>query len=335
MSPPLLQVRELYTELHTARGTVHAVNGVSFQLEAGAALGVVGESGSGKSVLARTIARLLPGAPHAGCRGSVALDGVELLPLGEHALRAVRGRRIGVVFQDPMSSLNPTQTIGRQITQVLHRHGRFTPRQARERAAELLAQVGIHDPRQRLDDAPHRLSGGMRQRVVIAIALAGRPQLLIADEPTTALDVTVQARVLELLRRLQDEHRMALMLISHNLGVVAQVCERVAVMYGGQMVEQAPVRQVFTRPRMHYTRALLQAIPRLDARPHERLNTIEGRPPSLMAPPRGCPFAPRCEAADDRCRTQLPPVTEEADGRYACWNPLRTPAPPVAPEAAR
>jgi oligopeptide/dipeptide ABC transporter ATP-binding protein len=323
MSPPLLQVRDLYTELHTPRGIVHAVNGVSFQLEAGAALGIVGESGSGKSVLARTVARLLPGAPYTSCRGSVALDGVDLLRLDENALRAVRGKRIGVVFQDPMSSLNPTQTIGRQLTQVLHRHGSFTPRRARERAAELLAQVGIREPRQRLDDAPHQLSGGMRQRVVIAIALAGQPQLLIADEPTTALDVTVQARVLELLRRLQDQHRMALMLISHNLGVVAQVCEQVAVMYGGQMVEQAPVRRIFTLPRMHYTSALLQAIPRLDARPHERLRTIEGRPPDLASVPRGCPFAPRCEAALDRCRTQPPPIIADAEGSYACWNPPR------------
>ncbi|MFT3819279.1 MAG: ABC transporter ATP-binding protein [Rubrivivax sp.] len=327
MSDALLQVRELHTELHTPRGTVYAVNGVNFELGAGAALGIVGESGSGKSVLARTIARLLPGPPYASCRGSVLLGGVDLLALDERALRDVRGRRIGMVFQDPMGSLNPTQTIGLQITQVLRRHGRMTLRQARERATELLAQVGLHDPRQRLDDAPHQLSGGMRQRVVIAIALAGQPQLLIADEPTTALDVTVQARVLELLRRLQEQHRMALLLISHNLGVVAQVCERVAVMYGGQMVEQAPVRQVFARPRMRYTQALMRAMPRLDARPHERLYAIEGRPPSLMSAPAACPFAPRCEAALERCRTQPPPVVEDADGSFACWNPPLPSAP--------
>ncbi len=326
MSTPLLEVSDLRTTFHTPRGTLHAVNGVNFRLDVGATMGIVGESGSGKSVLARTIARLLPGAPYASCSGSVRLDGTDLLALDENALSSVRGRRIGFVFQDPMSSLNPVQTIGRQITQVLQRHGSYTQRQVRERAVELLAQVGIRSPAQRLADSPHQFSGGMRQRVVIAIALAADPQLLIADEPTTALDVTVQARVLELLRKLQEQHRMGLLLISHNLAVVAQVCERVGVMYGGQMVEQASVEQTFMRPRMRYTSALLHAIPSLESVPHERLYTIKGRPPTLTSPPVGCPFAPRCEAVQERCHTQQPPMVEDAEGIFACWNPPHYPS---------
>ncbi|WP_255581715.1 ABC transporter ATP-binding protein [Cupriavidus sp. AU9028] len=320
---PALDVRELRTCFASPRGLVRAVDGVSFALRAGETLGIVGESGSGKSVLARSLMGLLPRAPYTQRSGQVLLNGRDLAGMSEKALSRVRGRDIAMVFQDPMTSLNPVLTIGRQIVQVLRQHGELDARDARDRAIELLEQVNIPAARKRMDEHPHQLSGGMRQRAVIAIALACGPRVLIADEPTTALDVTVQAQILQLLRALQQKHGMALVLISHNLGVVAGMCDRVAVMYAGRIVEEAPVRAVFAAPRMRYTEALMKSMPRLDAASHAPLHVIGGRPPNLADPPPGCGFAPRCRAALPQCQREAPAVTwQSGEHRFACWNPL-------------
>jgi oligopeptide/dipeptide ABC transporter ATP-binding protein len=281
------------------------------------------QSGSGKSVLARSLLGLLPQAPLTSGEGRIMLAGRDLRSLSERELGRIRGREIAMIFQDPMTSLNPVLTIGRQIVQVLRVHTDLGMKAAHERAVELLEQVNIPAPRQRVNDCPHQLSGGMRQRAVIAIALACEPPLLIADEPTTALDVTVQAQILDLLRALQDRHGMALILISHNLGVVAGMCDRVAVMYAGQIVEEAGVDQLFASPRMRYTQALLNSMPQIDAPSHTRLAVIKGQPPSLVAPPTGCRFAPRCEYRLPQCTDDKPVPTElGAAHRFACWNPL-------------
>jgi len=324
---PLLEVAGLVTHFATPRGVVRAVDGVDFTLQAGETLGVVGESGCGKSVLARTLMGLLPRAPYTINAGSARFmqGGVDrdLLRMSEVQLREVRGRSIAMVFQDPLTSLNPVLPVWRQIVQVLQQHSDLGRKAAQDRAIELLEQVNIPAPRQRAHDYPHQLSGGMRQRVVIAIALACNPQLLIADEPTTALDVTVQAQILELLRSLQVQHRMALILISHNLGVVAGMCDRVAVMYAGRIVEQARVDALFATPRMRYTEALLRAIPQLAAPSHAPLHVIGGAPPSLLATPRGCRFAPRCQYVLPNCSSQEPPLTAASEHQhYACWNPV-------------
>jgi oligopeptide/dipeptide ABC transporter ATP-binding protein len=322
----LLEVEGLMTHFATPRGVVRAVDGVDFTLEAGEALGIVGESGCGKSVLARTLLGLLPKRPYtinAGCARFMQRD---LLRMSEAQLREVRGRSIAMVFQDPLTSLNPVLPVWRQIVQVLQQHSDLSRKAAQERAIELLEQVNIPAPRQRAHDYPHQLSGGMRQRVVIAIALACNPQLLIADEPTTALDVTVQAQILELLRSLQQQQRMALILITHNLGVVAGMCDRVAVMYAGRIVEQASVAALFATPRMRYTEALLRAVPRLAAPSHTPLHVIGGAPPSLLAAPPGCRFAPRCQYVLPNCSSTEPPLTAaSAQQHYACWNPAVQP----------
>ncbi|CAN7746889.1 ABC transporter ATP-binding protein [Pseudorhodoferax sp. LjRoot39] len=323
---PLLQVEDLQTHFDLPQGVLRAVDGVSFTLRAGRTLGVVGESGSGKSVLARSIIGLLPADRTLTPGGRVVFDGRDLRQLGEAGMRQVRGRQIAMIFQDPLTSLNPVLTIGRQIAQVLRQHTDLSAKAAAERAVELLDEVGIPDPRQRAREYAHRMSGGMRQRVVIAIALACKPRLLIADEPTTALDVTVQAQILELLRRLQDAHQMAMVLITHNLGVVAEMCDDVAVMYAGRVVERGPVAAVLQRPRMRYTQALLESVPSMTAAPHARLPVIEGAPPDLVHPPAGCSFAPRCRHAVANCTAQRPPFTATGPGRaFACWAPVSQP----------
>ena len=302
---------------------VRAVDGVSFRLPRGQTLGIVGESGSGKSVLARSLLRLMPEQVAVRVRGGVHFDGEDLWQLSEGALRRIRGRRISMVFQDPMTSLNPVMPIGRQIAQVLRHHLGVPARAGKERAVELLASVGVPSPRQRVDEYPHQLSGGMRQRAMIALALACDPDVLIADEPTTALDVTVQAQILDLLERQQQERRMSLILISHDLGVVARLADRIAVMYAGRIVEQAPAADLFNAMRMPYTAALFRSIPRLESPVHSRLETIEGRPPDLAADLRGCRFAPRCARADARCAAQEPTLRVEGpDHVLACWNPM-------------
>ena len=285
MSAPLLNVEGLKTHFDLPRGVLRAVDGVSFTLAAGRTLGVVGESGSGKSVLARSIIGLLPADRTLKPAGRVEFGGRDLRQASEEQMRQIRGREIAMIFQDPMTSLNPVLTIGRQIEQVLLQHTDLSKPAARTRAVELLAEVGIPDPQQRAREYAHRMSGGMRQRIVIAIALACAPRLLIADEPTTALDVTVQAQILDLLRRLQDAHSMAMMLITHNLGVVAEMCDDVAVMYAGQIVEHGTVSDVLQRPAMRYTQALLESVPRTDSPSHVRLPVIDGQPPDLIARP--------------------------------------------------
>ena len=316
---PLLEVTDLRVEFRTERGPLRAVEGVSFELAAGRTLGIVGESGCGKTVLSRSLLRLNPIAG-----GRVVFDGHDLTTMDEAELRAVRGRDVSIVFQDPMTSLNPVLTIGSQIAETLTHHLRMGRQAARTRARELLAAVGIPSPDARLREYPHQLSGGMRQRVTIAMALACEPRLLIADEPTTALDVTVQAQILDLLKQQQRERGMAMILISHDLGVVAGRTDEIAVMYAGRIVEQAPTRLLFERTRMPYTEALLRAIPRLEHASHTRLLAIGGRPPDLVDPPPGCRFAPRCDRAQQRCRVEEPPLGADSvpDHRFACWYPI-------------
>ena len=310
----LLEVKDLRTHFFTRAGVVRAVDGVDFSVEKGKTLGIVGESGCGKSVTALSIMRLLPTPPARIVSGSIRFDGRELTTLSERELEDVRGREVAMVFQDPMTALNPTLTIGTQIIEVLRRHLGFDDGIARRRAAELLGEVGIPRARERLNDYPHHFSGGMRQRVVIAIAIACEPRLLIADEPTTALDVTVQAQVLDLLDDLRREHQMAMILITHNMGVVAESADDVAVMYAGQIVEQAPARELFHRPEHPYTEALLDALPDLDdtdAR-SRRLTAIPGRPPDLIDPSQACRFAARCPYAGcaDSCALEPPALRE-------------------------
>lgn len=328
---PLLSVEDLHTTIHTPRGDVRAVDGVSLRLERGETLGVVGESGSGKSVLGRTIMGLHSTGPTMSVAGQVLFDGDDVHKLDPPRLRALWGDRIGMVFQDPMTALNPVKRVGRHLTETLRKHQGLDRQVARERALALLDQVGIPDPRRRLDQYPHELSGGMRQRVVIAVALANDPALLIADEPTTALDVTVERQILDLLQRLQEELSMAVILISHNLGVVAGRADRVAVMYGGRMVETGEAHALFGSPRHRYTQALLEAIPQLRQPPHVRLAAIDGAPPNMISPPTGCRFAPRCRHVQDTCRTELPqltPALDQTPGRdgagehlHACFHP--------------
>jgi oligopeptide/dipeptide ABC transporter ATP-binding protein len=306
----LLEVKDLKTHFFTSEGVVRAVDGISFSLEAGRTIGIVGESGSGKSVTALSIMGLIPKPPARIVEGSVEFQGRDLTKLSERELEDVRGRQIAMIFQDPMTSLNPTLKIKTQITEVLDRHFGASKEEARRKAIELLEEVRIPNAAERLDDYPHRFSGGMRQRVMIAIALACNPKLLIADEPTTALDVTVQAEILDLLEELRDEHEMALILITHDMGVVAEVADEVAVMYAGQIVEQAPTLELFDHPEHPYTEALLGALPQLEGEDvrRGRLLSIPGRPPDLVAPPEGCRFAPRCPHADlgDGCAETLP-----------------------------
>jgi oligopeptide transport system ATP-binding protein len=320
---PVLDVRGLKTVFRTRTGEVHAVNSVSFHLQPGELLGVVGESGSGKSVTMMSLIGLLPSPPADVREGQVLLEGRDLLAIGPDALRAVRGAEVGFVFQDPMTSLNPVFTVGNQIMEPLRTHMGMSRAQAETRAAELLDLVGIPDARKRLKSYPHEFSGGMRQRVMIAIALACDPKVLIADEPTTALDVTIQAQILELVRDLRSKLGMAIVWITHDLGVIAGIADRVMVMYAGQVVEQAPVAELFANPRHPYTRALLKTIPSISGARADRLQVIQGQPPILGAAPTACPFRARCTHAFDRCARENParrPVGNSHD--VAChWTP--------------
>ncbi len=311
---PVLDVRDLKTVFRTRGGEIHAVNDVSFHLNPGELLGVVGESGSGKSVTMMSLLRLLP-SPPADIRGGKALlNGRDLLAMTDDELRAVRGAKVGFVFQDPMTSLNPVFTLGNQIMEPLIKHMKMSKAQAQARAIELLELVGIPGAAQRLHQYPHQFSGGMRQRVMIAIALACDPDVLIADEPTTALDVTIQAQILELVKELRRKLGMAIIWITHDLGVIAGIADRVMVMYGGQVVEHAPVRDLFANPQHPYTRALLQTIPRITGEREARLKVIEGQPPILTAPLTACPFRARCEHRHDTCDT-LNPARRAIDGQ--------------------
>ncbi|MBY6165480.1 ABC transporter ATP-binding protein [Pseudooceanicola nitratireducens] len=322
MGEIILDVRDQRTSFATARGMLAAVDGVSFTLQRGRTLGVVGESGSGKSVLSRSIMRLLPGNAVVPGGSRVILNGRDLTRLSEAELRRLRGPEMAIVFQDPMTSLNPVLSIGSQIMEVLMFHLGMKKRAARARAIELLTAVGLPQPDVRVDQYPHQLSGGMRQRVAIAIAIACEPDLLIADEPTTALDVTVQAEILDLLQRMVRERNMAMILITHDMGVVAGRCDDVAVMYAGRIVEQAPVRDLFRNTRMPYTAALLASIPKVTDPPHRKLDAIDGRPPDLINPPPGCPFAPRCKLADEDCDRGKPMLDGPAGHLFACIRPL-------------
>ncbi len=320
MAAPLLEVKDLTTRFHTPEGVVHAVNGVSFHLSEGETLGVVGESGCGKSVTMLSLMRLIPMPPGRIEHGEAIFQGRDLLQLPLDKMREVRGSRIGMVFQDPMTSLNPVMTIGRQLAEPLIEHQAMTREQARQRAVELLGHVGIPDAARRLDDYPHQFSGGMRQRVMIAMALACTPQVLIADEPTTALDVTIQAQIVDLVKRLRAELGMAVIWITHDLGIVAGLAQRVMVMYAGYVAERADVKELYANPRHPYTLGLLGALPRIDGRHGERLANIRGRPPDLLQEPKSCPFAPRCPFVIDRCRRENPPLRDVGlDHEIACW----------------
>ena len=309
----LLSVRDLSVTFR-ARSLVRAVRGISYDLAVGEQVGLVGESGSGKSAGALALVRLLP--DYADVAGTVMLEGADLMQLTERELRGVRGDQVGIVYQDPFSSLNPVLTIGKQLTEVLRKHKGLRARTARREAARLLGTVGVPNAEERISDYPHQFSGGMRQRAVIAMAVAPRPALLIADEPTTALDVTVQAQILELLQDLTSEHRTTMLLITHDLGVVAGVTQRVMVMYAGRIVESSTTADVFTRASHPYTVALHRSLPRIDVR-QERLVTIEGQPPDPTRRVEGCPFAPRCSSRIDRCSTEDPPLMTIPTARRA------------------
>jgi len=319
--PPLLEVRELHTEFRTGAGIVRAVDGISYTVEAGETVAIVGESGSGKSVEALSIMRLIPNPPGRIVSGEVLFDGRDLRKLPEEEMRSVRGRDIGMVFQEPMTSLNPVLTIGRQITETLEQHQGASREDADKRAIELLEMVGIADSRRRLRQYPHQLSGGMRQRVMIAVALACNPKLIIADEPTTALDVTIQAQILELMKSLTQKLGVAQIIITHNLGVVARYASRVNVMYAGRIVEAGTAEAIYHDPRHPYTVALLRSVPRLDQPRRARLDPVEGSPPDLTKLDGGCAFRPRCRFAIDKCATDYPKLESvgEKDHLAACF----------------
>src|SRR3954469_20986184 len=318
----LLSVNDLRVQFWTQRGTVHAVNGISFDIAPGDTLGIVGESGCGKSVTSLAILGILPRAGKV-TSGTAMFGDRDLFRLSDRELRRIRGRDIAMIFQDPMTSLNPVLTIGRQIREALEAHFDLGKGEANRRVADLLDQVGIPSAEIRLKDYPHQFSGGMRQRAMIAMALACEPKVLIADEPTTALDVTIQAQILDLLRGLVAERNTALVLITHDLGVVAGMCERVNVMYAGMFMETGSAEQVFATPRHPYTLGLLQSVPRLDAPRGRKLHPIEGAPRDMLRPPSACPFAPRCAYEVDRSRQEVPPLVEIAPGhKVACFNPV-------------
>ena len=316
----LIEVRNLQTQFFTQDGIVHAVNGISYEVAEGETVAIVGESGSGKSVGVMSLIRLIPEPPGKIVNGEVNFDGQDLLKLKEEELRQIRGNRIAMIFQDPMTSLNPVLTIGRQITEALELHLNMNREESRSRAIELLELVGIPDAGPRLDDYPHQFSGGMRQRVMIAMGLSCNPQLLIADEPTTALDVTIQAQIVDLVTRLQSELGMAIIWITHDLGVVAGLADRVLVMYAGFIVEEGPVDVIYGQPRHPYTLGLLRSIPRLDLGRQKRLIPIEGLPPDLLDSAQSCPFAPRCPFVIDKCLEENPPLMSISSVRKsACW----------------
>ncbi len=316
---PVVAVRDLRTHIVTRWGTIRAVDGVSFEVGEGETLGLVGESGSGKSMTCLSLIRLVPRPAARIVGGEVRLDGDDLLVLREEEMQQIRGRKVAMILQDPMSSLNPVFSIGMQVREAAAMYHHLRGRPLLERAASLLAAVRIPSPEARLRAFPHQLSGGMRQRVVGAMAIAAPPRLLIADEPTTSLDLTIQAQYLGLLKDLQRAHRLAMIFVTHNLGIVARMCDRVAVMYAGRIVEMGPVRRIFREPAHPYTRALLASIPRLGAR-HDRLTAIEGQPPDLANLAAGCAFAPRCPDAMDRCRVEAPPDHAVGERHVTrCW----------------
>ena len=316
---PLLDVRDLTVRFHTRTGVVHAVEGVSFAVDPGRTLGIVGESGSGKSVTAYSIMGLTA-YPGRLVGGTVWFNGHQIDKMTEKEFRKIRGNEVSIIFQDPMTSLNPVYTIGNQIVEVILLHTKKTKQEAWARAKELLELVGINEPDRRLKQYPHELSGGMRQRVMIAIALACEPKLLIADEPTTALDVTIQAQILELMNDLRHKLGMSIIMITHDLGVVAQMCEKIAVMYAGHIVEYGTTDEIFYNPQHEYTKGLINSIPKLNAEEKERLVPIEGQPVDLLNPPAGCPFAPRCKSCMKVCLNKMPPRTELSDTHYTyCW----------------
>ncbi|MBM3933524.1 MAG: ABC transporter ATP-binding protein [SAR202 cluster bacterium] len=316
----LLEVKGLSTHFRTQDGVVKAVDGISYTIEEGEIVGIVGESGCGKSVSALSLMRLVANPPGRIVDGSVLFEGRDLLALSESEMRKVRGNKMAMVFQEPMSSLNPVLSIGRQLTETLELHLSMSPGAARDRARDLLAMVGIPDPDRMLRDYPHHLSGGMRQRVMIAMAISCNPKLIIADEPTTALDVTIQAQILELMRSICRNLGTALIIITHNLGVVARYASRVLVMYAGKIIEEGNAREIYERPRHPYTLGLLRSVPRLDSPEGSRLEPIDGVPPDLAHLPDGCRFAPRCKYAIDKCRAEIPPLLH-VDGSHssACW----------------
>jgi oligopeptide transport system ATP-binding protein len=324
----ILEVTDLKTRFDTPEGTIYAVNGISYALKEGETLAVVGESGCGKSVSMMSILGLIPIPPGKIVSGSAIYWGKDLLKMSERELGLVRGKEIAMIFQDPMTSLNPVLTVKRQITESLQVHTGMKPQQAVERAGQLLEMVGIPDARRRLNAYPHQFSGGMRQRVMIAMSLACNPSILIADEPTTALDVTIQAQIVELVIRMRQQMSMAMIWITHDLGVVAGLAERVMVMYAGFIVEKATVDDLYDDPRHPYTLALLGALPRADRRREHRLRSIPGAPPNLLNEPKGCPFAPRCEHTFERCRVENPVLTSVAEGHeVACWVDVKTGGP--------
>jgi oligopeptide transport system ATP-binding protein len=324
----ILEVKDLRTRFHIAEGTVHAVNGVSFCLNRGETLAIVGESGCGKSVTMMSIMRLIPIPPGEIASGQALYDGGDLLKFSEQEMERLRGKEIAMVFQDPMTALNPVLTIGRQLGEPLRVHMGLGKDAIRERSIEMLEKVGIPDPARRLSEYPHQFSGGMRQRAMIAMALACMPSVLIADEPTTALDVTIQAQIVELVQAINAQMHMSVIWITHDLGVVAEIAERVLVMYAGFVMEEATVDELYENPRHPYTLALLDALPRIDRRRDKRLNSIPGAPPNLLVEPKGCPFAARCEFVFDRCHAEMPPlVSVGANHQAACWLDVSTMTP--------
>lgn len=319
MSEKLLEIKDEKLSFFTPAGEVKALNGVSFSMNEGEVLGIVGESGSGKSVTAYSIMGLTA-YPGKLIGGTIYFNGHQIEKMSEKEMRKIRGNEVSIIFQDPMTSLNPVYTIGNQITEVIRLHTGKNKKEAYDRAEELLELVGINEPTKRLKQYPHELSGGMRQRVMIAIALACEPKLLIADEPTTALDVTIQAQILELMQELRQKLGMSIIMITHDLGVVASMCERIAVMYAGHIVEYGTADEIFYEPKHEYTKGLINSIPKLSAQEIERLVPIEGQPVDLLNPPAGCPFAPRCANCMKICLREMPPKTELSDTHYShCW----------------
>ncbi len=321
MTHPLLSVKDLVIEFSTQRGIVRAIDGVSFDILPGETLGLVGESGCGKSVTSLAILGLIPSPPGRIVSGSIKLEGRELVGLPESEYRHIRGKEISMIFQEPMTALNPVFTIATQMTDVLMRHQGMTRKQARNRAVEMLALVGIPSPDKRIDEYPHQMSGGMRQRVMIAMALSCNPKLLLADEPTTALDVTTQAQVLEQMVKLQDELGTSVVLVTHDLGVVAQTCSRAVVMYAGRVAEEAPIHPLFNQPRHPYSEGLLKSIPRIREDKLDELPTIPGTVPDLLHLPSGCRFVDRCYKADEACHREEPPLEWQGDQAVACFHP--------------
>ncbi len=320
MADPLLKVEDLHTQFFTEEGVVNAVNGVSYDVMPGEILGLVGESGCGKTVSALSILRLIPNPPGKISSGRILFEGEDILKMKEEEIRHIRGNKIGMIFQEPMTSLNPVLTIGRQLTETLELHLKMDKQAATQRAIELLEMVGIPEAKARIKDYPHQFSGGMRQRVMIAMALSCNPKLLLADEPTTALDVTIQAQILELLTRLTRELGTSVIIITHNLGVVARYADRVNVMYAGRVIESASAVELYHKPKHPYTLGLLRSVPRLDQAQKSRLDPIEGMPPDLINMGSGCSFQPRCRFAVDRCKEETPPlVSTGSEHMVACW----------------